>query len=63
MTKGKGSGGRQSKGGAQGKGNGKAKDAPAEGAKGEKKSGAGTAAVLVKVIPIQCITLYHIREL
>ena len=47
MPKGKGGSGGQGKGGAQGKGSGKSKDAPAEGAKGGKKSGGGTA---VKVI-------------
>ena len=53
-AQGKGGGGGQGKGGAQGKGSGKVKDAPTEGAKGGKKTGAGTAVkVGLKHVPEQ----------
>ena len=56
MPKGKGG----ASGGAHGKGGGKSKDAPSEGAKGGKKSGAGTA---VKVSHGQWTTIYAIEGL
>ena len=53
MPKGKGG----ASGGAHGKGSGKTKDAPSEGAKGGKKSGAGTA-VKVSWFNLSCHQAY-----